>query len=49
MLSRRQAVQVPPSGLPEGLLAAVQLAITLPVPPDGQAIQMQLLLQVLRG
>ena len=43
----RQAVQVPPSGLQQGLLAAQQPAVALALPPDGQTLQVQFVLQVL--
>jgi hypothetical protein len=36
------------SGLPEGLLPVEQSAVALEVSPDGQALQVQLLLQVLQ-
>uniref|UniRef100_A0A8D8AHG1 (northern house mosquito) hypothetical protein n=1 Tax=Culex pipiens TaxID=7175 RepID=A0A8D8AHG1_CULPI len=45
----RQTVQVSPPGLPKGVLAAVEPAVALALSPDGQAVQMQLLLQVLHG
>ena len=45
----RQAVQVPTSSLHKGLLAAQQPPVAFAVPPDGQALQVQLVLQVLPG
>lgn len=46
---RRQAVQVQAPGLHQSVLAAQQPAVALPVPPDGQTVQVQLVLQVLPG
>lgn len=46
---RRQAVQVPAHWLQQGLLSAEQPAVALALPPDGQAVQVQLVLQVLHG
>lgn len=43
----RQALQVPLPQLQQGLLAALQPAVALALPPDGQALQVQLVLQVL--
>lgn len=46
---RRQTLQVSPSRVPEGLLATLKPAITFSVPPNGQTVQVQLLLQMLHG
>lgn len=40
----RQTVQVPPSGLQQGLFAVEQSPVTLSLPPDGQTLQVQFVL-----
>ena len=44
---RRQTVQVSPPRMHKSLFATLQPPVSLQMPPDGQALQVQLLLQVL--